>query len=254
MSHQRRAAVAGRFYLSDADLLRAAVSSMLDAVEVDEDEPLARAYVVPHAGHRFSGSVAAQVYARLRRHREKIHRIVLIGPSHFVRLTGMAASPATSWDTPLGTVEAERAHGLQAHAQPHEREHSLEVQLPFLQECLDDFVIVPVAVGKTPTAGIVGVLDRLVDDSSLLLCSTDLSHFHELETAKQLDAATADAVLDGDSERIGPGDACGLFALRGTVAWAKAHGAKARLLRLGTSADTGADPSRVVGYPAFAFG
>ena len=254
MNDQRQAAVAGRFYLRDPDLLRAAVNSMVDNIEIDNDEPLARAYVVPHAGHRFSGPTAAQVYARLRHHRERVSRIVLIGPSHFVRLTGMAASPATSWQTPLGAVATEPAPGLQAHREPHQQEHSLEVQLPFLQECLDECVVLPVAVGKAATADIVRVLERLVDDSTLLLCSTDLSHFHDLATARQRDEATADAILSGDSERIGPGDACGLYALRGTVAWADAHRASPRMLQLATSADAGADPARVVGYAAFAFG
>ena len=254
MTQVRPAAVAGRFYPSGPTTLRSTVEAMLRTVTVPDDDALARAYVVPHAGYRFSGPVAAQVYARLRRHAGRVRRIVLIGPSHFVPLTGLAASPSAEWETPLGRVATPVPDGIGIDFAPHLREHSLEVQFPFLQMVLDDFTVSPVAVGKSTIEETATAIDSMMDDDSVLLCSTDLSHYHDEETAKVLDRATADAILAGEPRRIHSGDACGRFALRGTVAWAAHHEHIPRELALGTSADTYGGSDRVVGYPAFAFG
>jgi AmmeMemoRadiSam system protein B len=254
MTGVRPAAVAGRFYPQGPHVLRNSVEAMMAAVEVPDDDQLARGYVVPHAGHRFSGPVAAHVYARLRRHAARLRRIVLIGPSHFVPLAGFAQSPAAAWRTPLGTVPVTAVDGVATDAAPHEREHSLEVQLPFLQVCLADFDVSPIAVGKCTIAEAAAVIDRLVDEDTLLLCSTDLSHYHDEATAKQRDRATAEAIQAGEPRRIHVGDACGVFALRGTVGWAAHRGLPIRQLRLATSADTYGGRERVVGYPAFAIG
>ena len=255
MNLVRPAAVAGQFYPGNPETLRRKIESMLDAVSVPDSDELARAYVVPHAGHRYSGPVAAHVYARLRAHAAKVKRIVLIGPSHFVPLQGLAGSPATGWRTPLGDVSTPAAAGIATDAAVHEREHSLEVQLPFLQVCLGpDVAVTPIAVGKSTIAEAATGINGLVDADTVLLCSTDLSHYHDEATAKRLDRATADAVLEAEPRRIKTSDACGVFALRGTVAWAAHHGLHARELKLGTSADTIGPPERVVGYPAFCFG
>ncbi|MGH8791233.1 MAG: AmmeMemoRadiSam system protein B [Stackebrandtia sp.] len=255
MSQVRPAAVAGRFYSGNASALRKKVSELVDSVDVPGDDALARAYVVPHAGYVFSGPVAAHVYARLRRHADKIGRVVLVGPSHFSPLIGMAASPASGWETPLGTVRvADAGDVAAADPEPHAREHSLEVQLPFLQVCAGDgLTAVPVAVGKTRPDDVADALDRLVDSDTVLLCSTDLSHYLDDAAAKLRDRATADAILHRRHDKIAPGDACGIFALRGTVAWASRHGLRPVELDLRTSADTVGGPERVVGYPAFSF-
>lgn len=254
MSQVRPAAVAGLFYPRAESALRSRVTELLDAAAPADVEPLARAYVVPHAGYRFSGAVAAEVYARLRPHAARLRRIVLIGPSHRAPLSGAAASPAQGWQTPLGTVRTESADAVcPADPAPHAAEHSLEVQLPFVQLCADSQVsVVPVAVGKSTAAEIADVLDQLVDSKTLLLCSTDFSHFHDEATAKRRDRATADAVLQLRDADLSPGDACGFYALRGAVAWAARHGLNATELDLKTSADTVGNPDRVVGYPAFA--
>lgn len=254
MSDVRAAAVAGRFYPGGAEGLRALIESMVDAVAVPADEELARAYIVPHAGYRFSGPTAAHVYARLRRHSDRIKRVVLVGPSHFVPLQGLAGSPAARWQTPLGEVATPAAPGLPAEAAVHEREHCLEVQFPFLQVCVGDVEVTPIAVGKSTIAEAATAINELVDAETVLLCSTDLSHYHDEATAKQLDRATADAILAAEPRRIKTSDACGVFALRGTVAWAAHHGLSARELALSTSADTAGSPERVVGYPAFSLG
>ncbi|ADD45925.1 AmmeMemoRadiSam system protein B [Stackebrandtia nassauensis] len=253
MSDVRPAAVAGRFYPGAAESLRTMIESMVDSIEVPDSDELARAYVVPHAGYRYSGPTAAHVYARLRHHAARVKRVVLVGPSHFVPLQGLATSPAAGWQTPLGTVTTPAAEGIPAEEAPHEREHSLEVQLPFLQVCVGDVEVTPIVVGKSTIEDAATAINGLVDDQTVLLCSTDLSHYHDEETAKRLDRATADAILAAEPRRIKTSDACGVFALRGTVAWAAHHGLSARELNLSTSADTAGTTERVVGYPAFSF-
>jgi AmmeMemoRadiSam system protein B len=260
----RRPAVAGRFYPADADTLARTVDAMLAAVPVPDDEPLAAAYVVPHAGHRYSGPVAAHVYARLRRHAGSVQRVVLVGPSHFVRLNGAAVPSTTGWLTPSGEfpVDCELRDKLTiggyavADDTPHQREHSLEVQLPFLARALGQVPVLPVAVGICPVDNAVEIIDAAMTaagDGAVLLCSTDFSHYHDHETAQTLDRRTAQAVLGLRPERIGIRDACGVFALRGTVGWALRHDLTPHLLDLRNSGDTYGNPERVVGYPAFAF-
>ncbi|WP_026929969.1 AmmeMemoRadiSam system protein B [Glycomyces tenuis] len=252
----RPPAVAGRFYSADPDRLRAETARLVDAVDVPSGEPLARAYIVPHAGHRFSGRVAAEVYARLARHRDRIERVVLVGPSHHHPLRGHAAAPYTAWETPLGLIEAAPTGVVGSSRLPHTEEHSLEVQLPFLQVALGEgFTVTPVAVGmsQTPdTARVIASLLAEAGEGAVLLCSTDLSHYHDLETARRIDGGTAEAIRGLRPREISTTHACGVFALRGTVAWADATGRRPRQLALGTSADTTGHTDRVVGYPAFA--
>jgi AmmeMemoRadiSam system protein B len=251
----RPPAVAGRFYPADPGLLRADIEQLIDTVG-PINEPLAAAYIVPHAGYGYSGPVAAEVYARLAAHRGRVKRVVLVGPSHHYPLRGHAASPYARWETPLGQVRAVPTNVVGSSRLPHEAEHSLEVQLPFLQVALgEDIEVTPVACGmsQTPdTARIVGALLEEAGEGTVLLCSTDLSHFHDQATAERIDAATAEAIRSLRPREIAPQHACGVFALRGTLAWADATGRRPRQLALATSAETAGRPDRVVGYPAFA--
>jgi len=249
----RPAAVAGRFYPGGPQMLRNLIDLQLGEVTPPPDEPPARGYVVPHAGYRFSGPIAAHVYARLRRDAANIRRVVLVGPSHHVRLRGFAASPDSRWETPLGSVEVESTTVVAADPRPHQGEHSLEVQVPFLQVVLPGVPITPVAVGAAPTEAIGRLVDELTDEDSVLLCSTDLSHYLGHAEAVKRDRATADNVLALAPQRIQNGDACGLFPLRGTLAWAEHHGLTPTELDLRTSADTFGGADRVVGYSAFSF-
>ncbi|MGH3646953.1 MAG: AmmeMemoRadiSam system protein B [Micromonosporaceae bacterium] len=259
----RPAAVAGRFYPGDPAALTELVDRLLSEVKVPGDDPLAAGYVAPHAGYRFSGPIAARVYARLRRHAGTVRRVVLVGPSHFVRLEGCAVPAVDGWATPLGelALDAEVRGALLAGAlsvvaddAPHQREHSLEVQLPFLIRTLGtDITVLPIAVGICDVDDLVPVIEAAVTDGALLICSTDLSHYHDQVTAQRLDRRTAEAVMGLRPEEIGVRDACGVFALRGTVGWARHHKLTPELLDLRTSADTIGDPDRVVGYPAVAF-
>jgi AmmeMemoRadiSam system protein B len=258
----RAPAVAGRFYPALAGELAALVDGLLAAAPVPEGEPLADAYVVPHAGYRYSGPTAARVYARLRGHATEVRRVVLLGPAHYVPVAGCAATSRAVWATPLGEVPVDQAvvGALAERGQatvddlPHEPEHSLEVQLPFLQRALPAGVpIVPLLVGKSGEDQLILTLAACAEPGTLVLCSTDLSHYLTEDAARRQDDRTAQAVLDLAPDRIGRRDACGVYALRGLVAWARHHRLSPRLLHVCTSADATGDPSRVVGYGAFAF-
>jgi AmmeMemoRadiSam system protein B len=254
----RRPAVAGFFYPGEPAALAGSVDAMLAAAPPG---PRAPAYVVPHAGYAYSGPAAARAYAGLRGKAADVRRIVLLGPSHRVPLAGCAVPAARAWATPLGElpVDVAGARGLFAAGlaalddAPHAREHSLEVQLPFLQRVLPAPVpILPVAVGEGPPARLAETLAAAVTDGTVVLCSTDLSHYQPEPVARRQDARTVQAILDLAPERIGPRDACGRYALRGLLHWAAREGLRPRLLQLCTSADTAGDPDRVVGYAAFA--
>jgi AmmeMemoRadiSam system protein B len=264
-------AVAGAFYPAAPAALADLVDRLLDAVDIPADDRLAAAYVVPHAGYRYSGPTAAHVYARLRRHADDLRRIVLIGPSHRVPLAGAAVSAADRWRTPLGEVTVDSA-GASALADaglavvdetPHAPEHSLEVQVPFLQRALlsvapRDVPILPVCIGRSQVDETRAVIDSAVGvagavggDGTVVLCSTDLSHYLPDHEARARDTRTAQAIVALDPDRIGTRDACGSYALRGLLAWADRLGLVTRLLDLSTSADTAGGTDRVVGYAAF---
>ena len=256
----RPPAVAGIFYPADPGTLAATVDALLDAVEVSAADRLGAGYVVPHAGYRFSGATAAQVYARLRRHAAEIECVVIIGPAHAVPVKGCAVPTTDRWATPLGELSVDPvAHGLvvEGHAtaddRAHAAEHSLEVQVPFLQRAVPGVSIVPVVAGVAPTAEIGVAIAAADGPGTVVLCSTDLSHYLPDEQARAQDEHTARSIEALAADSIGVRDACGAFALRGLLAWARGRGLTARRLALTTSADSGADPARVVGYPAFAF-
>jgi AmmeMemoRadiSam system protein B len=260
----RPPAVAGRFYPADPAALTTLVDGLLDGV-ADPPDDAAVAYVVPHAGYRYSGSTAAYVYARLR-HRPRPASVVLLGPAHYVPVKGCAAPAAESWLTPLGAVPVDgttigtlsRDGHVQVTDEPFRPEHSLEVQVPFLQRCWPEepVPILPIAVGLSTVDDMVVTLSAIAEaagPAAVLLCSTDLSHYQLQAAAEAQDARTAQAVLDLAVERIGSRDACGVFALRGLTGWARHRGLRPTLLHRNTSADTGGDPNRVVGYAAFSF-
>jgi AmmeMemoRadiSam system protein B len=216
------------------------------------------ALVVPHAGYIYSGPIAASAYRLLRGSAHS--RIALLGPAHFVPLRGFAVPRVDAWVTPLGDVaiDAElravaQASGARVDDAPHEPEHSLEVQLPFLQRVIFPVpAILPVAVGLTRPADVAALIERLAR-SAFVVVSTDLSHYHDVETARRLDRRTADAIVARDPDALGADDACGIHALRGIVELAREQDLEVELLDLRSSADTAGDPWRVVGYGALAF-
>ena len=258
-SHVRPPAVAGSFYPARTDLLRDTVGKLLARADPPLVEGALRALIVPHAGYVYSGAVAATAYAALSR--DGLARsVAILGPSHFVRLVGIAVSGATDWQTPLGLVPVDdelRERTVQAGGAVDDRfhavDHALEVQLPFLQRCWNAaFRILPVAVGAESATATAALIGALVPDA-LVVVSTDLSHYHDAASARRLDRATAEAVVALDAQAIGDGDACGADALRGLLVHARLAGWTCTLLDLRTSADTAGDSDRVVGYGAFAF-
>jgi AmmeMemoRadiSam system protein B len=259
----RPPAVAGHFYPADPVVLARLVDRLVGNVQVPADEPLAAAYVVPHAGYRFSGPTAAEVYARLRPHAATIRRVILVGPAHRVPLKGCAVPAVGAWRTPLGELSIDPAATVLAATgravaddTPHAPEHSLEVQLPFLQRVVGEgFAVLPIVAGPSTVEDLVATIAADVGaagEGTVVLCSTDLSHYLPDEQARTVDRHTAQAVLALEPDRIGVRDACGVFALRGLVGWARHAGLAPKLIRLSTSADTSGDRGRVVGYPAFA--
>jgi AmmeMemoRadiSam system protein B len=257
----RTPAVAGSFYPSRPGELKRTVDDLLAGAAVPEGAPSPAALVVPHAGYVYSGPVAATAYARLSGKAASISRVVAFGPVHYVPVRGAAVPAAPAWATPLGEVPVddalrERAAALGAAVddRPHAPEHALEVQLPFLQRLLgESFTLLPVAVSQQPaseTADLIGAF--LGEAGTLVLVSTDLSHYHDVETARRLDRKTAQKVVARNAAALGEDDACGIFPLRGLVELARRKDLPIELLDLRNSADTAGGPGRVVGYGAFA--
>jgi AmmeMemoRadiSam system protein B len=257
----RPAAVAGAFYPAGAEVLRAHIDALLDAVT-----PVAapaKAYVVPHAGTVYSGPVAATAYAALRGARPSPSRVVLLGPSHRVAFAGLALPGVEAFDTPLGRVPIDplasgALAGLpQVRVLPpaHAREHALEVQLPFLQRSLGPFTLVPLVVGDASPEAVAEVLERLWGgDETVVLVSSDLSHFHPLMEARALDARTVARIVALDAGGLDGDEACGCRPIDGLLEVARRKGLVARALDVRTSGDTAGPPGSVVGYASIAFG
>ena len=259
MGTERQPAVAGAFYPDNPEALRRTVDDLLAEAETPQGNP-PKAVIAPHAGFPFSGPVAAEAYAALRPIADQIERVVLLGPSHYVPFRGLAAPSAERYVTPLGAIPIDGEGVMTALNQSgvvtldaaHEREHSLETQLPFLQEVLGDFRLVPLVVGDTDAATVGGVLEALWGGpETLVVISSDLSHFHDDPTARQLDRTTADAIERLDAEALGHDNACGFHPIKGLLWVARRHGGQVTTLDLRNSGDAGAPRDRVVGYGAF---
>jgi AmmeMemoRadiSam system protein B/AmmeMemoRadiSam system protein A len=259
----RPAAVAGAFYPGASDTLRHTVDDLLaDArSRAQGDAPVPKAIIAPHAGYIYSGPIAATVYARLAPARSTIRRVVLLGPAHRVAVHGLALPGAKAFATPLGTVPVDEP-ALQALAglpqvvvspDAHALEHSLEVHLPFLQAALDSFTLVPLVVGRAAPDEVAQVIDRLWGgDETLIVVSSDLSHYLTYSQAQATDRNTARQIL-GRQPVIEPHQACGAAPVNGLLVAAGRHGLGPQLLDLRNSGDTAGEPARVVGYASFAF-
>jgi hypothetical protein len=220
-----------------------------------------KAIIAPHAGYVYSGPVAASVYARLRPLRGTVRRVVLLGPSHRVGFEGLALSSADFFETPLGRIALDKAAAQPLADLPsvrvfdaaHAQEHSLEVHLPFLQEVLGEFKLVPLVVGDAAPEQVAQVLERLWGGpETLIVVSSDLSHYHDYDTARRLDAATSKAIEQLRFEDIGYDDACGRAPVNGLLHYARHHGLTVRTIDLRNSGDTAGGRDRVVGYGAYA--
>ena len=262
MHNVRPPAVAGLFYPADAEELRTLVNDLLrHAPDTDATPP--KAVIAPHAGYVYSGPIAASAYARLRPLRGQITRVVLLGPAHRVAFRGLAASSADAFRTPLGDIPLDTkaaamlARLPQVHTldDAHALEHSLEVQLPFLQTVLGRFTLVPLVVGDAAYAEVAEVLDLLWGGpETLIVISSDLSHYHDYATAQRMDRATSAAIEALAPERIDYDDACGRTPVGGLLQAARARGLRAQTIDLRNSGDTAGPRNQVVGYGAYAIG
>lgn len=259
----RPPAVAGLFYPEDPRELREMVSAYLRRATGAATGSAAtppKALIVPHAGYVYSGPIAAAAYARVAARRAAIRRVVLIGPSHRVYLRGMAVPTSQTFRTPLGSIpiDAELKAALlhrddvtEADA-PHALEHSLEVQLPFLQLLFDDFTLLPLVLGSASPQQVGSALEQAWgDEATLVLVSSDLSHYHEYEIAAQIDAATSAKILRREPDLVGD-QACGAVGINGLLHLARSRGLEVDEVARCNSGDTAGDKSRVVGYGAFA--
>lgn len=251
--------MAGLFYPEDPVELQAQVDALIQAAPRFEG-PAPRALIAPHAGYVYSGPVAATAYRTLASVRQQISRVLLIGPAHRVWVEGLALPDADVFTTPLGDVPLDReAMGRLAQLSfvevvdpAHALEHSLEVQLPFLQRVLAAFELVPLVAGGATPEQIAQALELVWDEQTLAVISSDLSHYHAYETARRLDAETTAAIEALDPERLDEESACGRLPIRGLLLEGQRRGLHVRTLDVRNSGDTAGPRDRVVGYGAWA--
>ncbi len=258
----RAPAVAGLFYPAAAPLLAAEVDGLL-ARAPEAIGPVPKALIVPHAGYPYSGPIAATAYARLRPARLTIRRVVLLGPAHRDWFEGLALPSSGAFRTPLGDIPIDRASAGQLRAlkqvtirdDAHKAEHSLEVHLPFLQRLLPEFSLVPLAVGEASAEQVAGVLAELWGGKeTVIVISSDLSHYHEYDSARRLDSATAEAIERLDGEFLSGERACGFIPIRGLLHEVSRRGLRVTRADLRNSGDTAGGRKEVVGYGAWTVG
>ncbi|MFB3081575.1 MAG: AmmeMemoRadiSam system protein B [Nitrosomonadaceae bacterium] len=255
----RLPAVAGLFYPADSRQLALDVQQLLTAAYQQVMSP--KALIVPHAGYIYSGAIAASAYATLYPIATHIRRVILLGPTHRVMVRGLALPTSDAFDTPLGQIMLDTAAAdaivhmpqITINELAHAQEHSLEVQLPFLQSMLTDFTLLPLAVGTASSEEVAEVLDTLWGgDETLIVISSDLSHYLPYTTAQRVDGETVDSILKL-RQPIEHDHACGGTPISGLIVAARKHNLTPRLLDLRNSGDTAGSRDKVVGYTAIAF-
>ncbi len=256
----RPSAVSGMFYPNEADVLKNHISDFLQEKRSEMTE-VPKVIIVPHAGTVYSGSIAAAAYRTLLQYRHIIRKVVLLGPAHRVYLNGLALPTVDQFQTPLGGINldtktikklVEELPQISFSDQAHAEEHSLEVQLPFLQEVLASFRLIPFVVGDATQNEVADVIQRLWGgDECLIVISTDLSHFHSYDKAIQLDALAAGHIESFQGEKLGGDSACGRIPLRGLLQAAKQRRLSIKRFDLRNSGDTSGRKDQVVGYGAW---
>ena len=258
MENIREPAVAGSFYPADPNELQQQLDTLLAAA--NDGNPPPKAMILPHAGYIYSGPVAASGYARLAGNTGRITRVILLGPAHRQYVKGLALPDATAFSTPLGTIpldiealrQIRQLPQVSADAAAHRSEHSLEVHLPFLQRTLKDFTLVPILVGDTTAEEVREVIEKLWGGrETLLIVSSDLSHYHDYATATRRDEATSKAIEALALEDIDHHDACGCNPVSGLLLYARQHGLHIKTIDLRNSGDTAGPRDQVVGYGAY---
>lgn len=264
MNTVRQPAVAGLFYPGSARELSNEITQFLREARRAPDrlDINPKALIVPHAGYLYSGAIAAKAFASLDQEFDTIRRVVLLGPAHRVRLRGMAIADVQYFRTPLGDIELDKPATQKLLSIPqvhvmdaaHWQEHSLEVQLPFLQLTLNTFTLIPILVGDATALEVDTVLDALWgDDDTLIVISSDLSHYHDYQTAQYLDRSTCQAIEHFQAEAIDFNQACGCIGVNALLRLAKRKNLSVHTLGLCNSGDVSGDQQRVVGYGSWAF-
>ena len=264
MSRMRAPAVAGQFYPDDPIKLRLAINEYISqAKQRDKADPTdsrPKAIIGPHAGYIYSGPIAGSGYAHLANLKSQPSRVVLVGPSHWARVAGLATSSARAFVTPLGNVPVDvkaiekilELPQVVVQDDAHIREHCLEVHLPFLQTSFGDFELVPLVVGNASASEVAEVLRSLWGGpETIVVISSDLSHYHTYDTAVMLDKITSQAIEE--LRLLKEGQACGLKAINGLLFFAKQVALRAETVDLRNSGDTAGPKDRVVGYGAYVF-
>ena len=261
MTTVRPAAVAGTFYPGGAVVLAEVVDALIAGAAHETDAAPPVALIAPHAGYVYSGPVAASAYVRLLPWRDSITRVVVIGPAHRSYVNGLALSSADAFETPLGRVPTDhlanavlqRCKGVYVDDHAHSAEHSVEVHLPFLQRVLGTrWSLVPILAGTADIETVAEALDTVWGaDGTLVVVSTDLSHYHDARTARRLDMVTAAEIVRARWEDLDGEQACGAVPVRGALELARRHGETVSLLDLRNSGDTAGPAERVVGYGSF---
>ncbi len=257
----RQPAVAGMFYPANTAILRQTVTQLLKSSAVASEIERPKALIVPHAGYVYSGPVAAQAYAQLRTHAETIRRVILLGPAHRAPVRGLALPEADRFATPLGEVPIDQDAIRRLAGMPqvilngaaHALEHSLEVQLPFLQSVLHDFTLVPLAVGDATAKEVAEVLETLWGGpETVIVISSDLSHYLPYAEAMQADHDTVELIMRGRQLHSNE-QACGAMPINGLLLAASRHKLAPKLVSQCNSGDTAGDRQKVVGYAAIEF-
>lgn len=255
----RSAAVAGMFYPGDSRELADTVRRMIARADVRPGSR-PKALIVPHAGYVYSGPIAATAYRQLDGVAERITRVVLLGPAHRVALNGMAFPSVDTFTVPTGDVRLDRRAidtaltlpGTCVSDHAHALEHCLEVHLPFLQAVLGDFELIPIVVGRCAPSEVARVLESLWGgDETLIVVSSDLSHYHPYDEARIIDAHTTARILARSTDLTGE-EACGAHAINGLLLTARGLGLSVHALDVRNSGDTAGDRRQVVGYGAYA--
>lgn len=255
----RNSAVSGYFYTDDSNELKETIDTFVAGGVSFGFKP--QIIIAPHAGIVYSGECAGYAYAQIRDYEFK--RVLLVGPSHHIGFEGFAFSNADSWETPLGSVKVDRKSILKflenfngnvfEHPAPHEKEHSLEVQLPFLQRTLKNFEIIPIVYGNSDFYELERIFEYFKNDETVIVISSDLSHFYDEEKANKLDYRCTVAIENLDIKKMDLCEACGKIGILAAIEYARRHELKARLLNYATSAKASKDYSRVVGYGSYIF-
>lgn len=261
MNTVKQPCVAGYFYPADKAELVKTLNTLLETTHIN-DISTPKAIIAPHAGYIYSGPIAATIYKTLLPLKDKINRVILLGPAHRVLFNGIAVTSVDYFATPLGNIPIDtdcirsiaNLPGVMAFEQAYDMEHSLEVQLPFLQTILTSFKLVPCVVGNANPNDVANLLLNLWGgEETLIVISSDLSHYHNYSTAQALDLATTQAIINLKAQEITTNKACGCLPVQGLLLAAERMNLHAQVLDLRNSGDTAGDKNRVVGYGAYHF-